>query len=121
MSQFKTALPMLGMIASIMLAAIIALASILPSAATTPMAGNDKLYHVLAYMALAGALLVWLGPQALLRAFILAFAYGALMELAQWLAPTGREASGLDMVANALGAGFGIMAGRFSLRLIDRL
>lgn len=92
-------------LAAIALMLVIAVLSLLPVADLPPVGGSDKLKHFIAYAALGGAITVWAGPGRALRAFLIAVSYGALIEIAQVLAPTGREFSLLDEGANALGAG----------------
>lgn len=79
--------------------------SLLPVADLPPVEGSDKLKHFIAYAALGAAMTVWAGPGRALRAFLITVGYGALIEIAQALAPTGREFSLLDEGANTLGAG----------------
>ena len=88
----------------------IAVLSLLPPADLPPVEGSDKLKHFLAYGSLGGAMAIAAGPGKALRTFLITIGYGALMEVAQALAPTGREFSILDEVANALGAGLGTAA-----------
>ena len=85
----------------------IAVLSLLPSGDLPPVDGSDKLKHFIAYGSLGGAMAIAAGPGRALRAFLITIGYGALMEVAQALAPTGREFSILDEVANMLGAGLG--------------
>ena len=97
-------------ILAIALMIAIAVLSLLPPADLPPVEGSDKLKHFLAYGSLGGAMAIAAGPGKALRAFLITIGYGALMEVAQALAPTGREFSILDEVANALGAGLGTAA-----------
>ena len=85
----------------------IAILSLLPSGDLPPVDGSDKLKHFIAYGSLGGAMAIAAGPGRALRTFLITVGYGALMEVAQALAPTGREFSLLDEVANMLGAGLG--------------
>ena len=94
-------------ICTICLMIAIAILSILPSGDLPPVEGSDKLKHFIAYGSLGGAMAIAAGPGRALRAFLITIGYGALMEVAQSLAPTGREFSVLDEVANMLGAGLG--------------
>ena len=94
-------------ISAIGLMIAIAVLSLLPSGDLPPVDGSDKLKHFIAYGSLGGAMAIAAGPGRALRAFLITIGYGALMEVAQALAPTGREFSILDEVANMLGAGLG--------------
>ncbi|WP_272986846.1 MULTISPECIES: VanZ family protein [Hyphomonas] len=94
-------------LATIALLIAIAVLSLLPSGDLPPVEGSDKVKHFLAYGSLGGAMAMAFGPGRALRAFLITIGYGALMEIAQALAPTGREFSVLDEVANILGAGVG--------------
>lgn len=85
----------------------IAVLSLLPPGDLPPVEGSDKLKHFIAYGSLGAAMAIAAGPGRALRAFLITIGYGALMEVAQALAPTGREFSLLDEVANMLGAGAG--------------
>jgi VanZ family protein len=95
-----------GMTAVCLMIAI-AFLSVMPPGDLPPVEGSDKLKHFIAYGSLGGAVAIAAGPGRALRAFLIAIGYGALMEVAQALAPTGREFSILDEVANILGAGLG--------------
>ncbi|WP_321488596.1 hypothetical protein [uncultured Hyphomonas sp.] len=94
-------------IAAICLMIAIGVLSLLPSNDLPPVEGPDKLKHFIAYGSLGGAMAIAAGPGRALRAFLMTIGYGALMEVAQALAPTGRDFSILDEVANILGAGLG--------------
>ena len=65
--------------------------------------------HFVAYSALAVTTAIAFGYKRLLIAFALCVGFGALIEIAQILLPTGREGSVLDALANTLGTLFGIM------------
>ena len=88
----------------IVIALVIGILSLIPSADLPPVAGSDKVKHAIAYMALAAPLAVWLGPRRWMTAMIVAILYGVSIEIAQYLAPTGRSGSYLDAAANAIGA-----------------
>ena len=92
-------------LAAIALMVAIGVLSLLPVADLPPVEGSDKLKHFIAYLALGLAMTVRAGPGHALRAFLVTVGYGALIEIAQALAPTGREFSLLDEGANMLGAG----------------
>ena len=89
---------------------LIALLSLLPPGDLPPVEGSDKLKHFIAYAALGAAMTIWTGPGRTIRALVLTAAYGAGIEIAQMLTPTGREASLLDEGANILGAGLGALS-----------
>ncbi len=68
----------------------------------------DKVYHLFAYAWLALLpFAVFQVPRAALCAALAMFGLGVVLELLQSLIP-GRFASGMDMLANALGVGLGI-------------
>ena len=120
MMQTRPTLRRLAMLATLTIAVAIAVLSLMPSGTATPVPGNDKMHHFIAYAALALPMTLWLGRQAVWRVFAITLAYGAVMEFAQWLAPTGREASLLDIFADAIGAGFGTGLGVAVIRLMSR-
>ena len=97
-------------ITALLLVVAITVLSLLPPADMPPVEGSDKLKHFLAYASLGAAMAIAAGPGRALRAFLLTIGYGALMEVAQGLAPTGRDVSLLDEAANILGAGLGTLA-----------
>lgn len=105
---FKSpALRRLAGIAAVGLMIAIAVLSLLPPDNLQPVDNSDKLNHFIAYGCLGLAMAIAAGPGRALRAFLITIVYGALMEVAQALAPTGREFSLLDEVANILGASLG--------------
>lgn len=89
---------------------LIAILSLIPSADLPPVEGSDKLKHFIAYATLAMPMTVWTGPGRTLQALLLTAGFGLAVEVAQLLAPTGREFSLLDEAANMLGAGLGTLA-----------
>ena len=97
-----------------LVAAAVVVLSLLPRPiAVGEFEGSDKAGHFLAYLALG--LLLGLGWQLtrtrpLIRAFLSLLLLGALIELAQGLLPIARTCSALDLLADALGAGPGLMA-----------
>jgi VanZ family protein len=90
--------------------------------------GYDKLQHLLAYMALAGAVGLWVSPERWRRRQMLvmglvaavASAYGVTDELHQYFVP-GRNCNVWDWIADTAGsiigaaimAGMAVLAGRF--------
>ncbi|MEE9380904.1 MAG: VanZ family protein [Hyphomonadaceae bacterium] len=101
---------------ALLIAAAIAVLSLMPGGSAPPVPGSDKVKHFIAYAVLAAPLAFSFGSRAKWRAFALALAYGVFMEFAQWAAPTGREASVLDAIADALGAGLGVGIGLVALK-----
>lgn len=84
--------------------------SLLPSDAVPRVAVWDKLQHLAAYAALAFVFAGALGRgrwKSVLAGLAL---LGAALEIAQGASGAGRQASGLDAVANLLGAGVGLAA-----------
>ena len=93
--------------AALLLMVAIAILSLLPSADLPSVETSDKTKHFIAYAALAVPMAIRLGPGRALRALVLTAAFGALMEVGQLLAPTGRDFSVFDELANVLGATLG--------------
>ena len=100
-----------GALAALMALAIL-IVCLMPGSDLPKVRLTDKIQHFIAYAALSVPLCVALGPRRIAFAFCLAAAYGGFVELAQALVPTGRSASWLDGLANAIGAalGCGVMA-----------
>ena len=96
-------------LAAIALMLVIVALSLMPQADLPPVEGSDKLKHFIAYAALSVPVTIWAGPGRSLRALLLTAGFGALVEVAQLLAPTGREFSLLDGGANLIGAGLGTL------------
>ncbi|WP_224333932.1 VanZ family protein [Haloprofundus halobius] len=85
--------------------------------------GADKWLHAVAYAAVAGALAHALDPKlerAALGGFFGAFAYGFVVELAQWVAPT-RQFDLFDAAANGVGAALGVGLWLVALAAVRRL
>lgn len=93
--------------AALLLMVAIATLSLLPPAELPDIETSDKVKHFLAYTALAVPVAIRLGRGRALMALVLTAAFGALMEVGQLLAPTGRDFSVFDELANALGATLG--------------
>lgn len=93
----------------LMIAAAIAAGSLLPSRNLPDLGMSDKLEHALSYALLA----FWFGSilrrRALLIAFLALLAFGATMELLQGWMSLGRTADHRDMLANTIGATFGLL------------
>lgn len=92
---------------ALLVAAAIAVLSLLPGEDLPEVQVSDKILHVIAYAALSAGVCFWLGRQRLLAGILLATFYGATLEFAQALAGTGRTPSLLDGGANLLGACLG--------------
>ncbi|MFN3314417.1 MAG: VanZ family protein, partial [Hyphomonas sp.] len=95
---------------------LIAWLSLIPADGVPAPEVSDKLRHFAAYAALAAPLAVAMGTKRWLLAALLAAMYGAGMEVAQALAPTGREGSVADAAANLGGALMGAAAARLIWR-----
>ncbi len=101
--------PILRLAAAVLagvLMVIIAYYSLIPAGDVPDLTMWDKVRHFSAYAALAVAVATWLWPHRI-AAWAAVTAVGALMEVAQALAGTGREASIADAFANGLGAAVG--------------
>lgn len=94
-------------ITSLLVAVAIAILSLVPGRTLPDVHLSDKAEHAIAYMVLSGLICLWLGRERIIRGTILAVGYGAVLEIAQALAGTGRTPSLLDGAANLLGACIG--------------
>jgi VanZ family protein len=91
-------------------------ASAIPDIKDLPGGVSDKTGHLWAYAALgaallralAGGLLMPATPARSTAAVVAATSYGIALELYQWFVP-GRSADRLDVVADAIGAVFGVV------------
>lgn len=90
-----------------LLALLIAYFSLVPPGETPAPQISDKIRHFGAYAMLAIPTAMWLAPRRIAPAVIVA-AWGIVMEIAQGLAGTGREASIGDALANTAGASAGV-------------
>jgi VanZ family protein len=89
--------------------------------------GFDKLQHLLAYLALAVSITLWVSPEQRryhsLRSFLLIVVasslYGAIDELHQFYVP-GRDCNVWDWIADTLGALLGAAAALLADRLVLR-
>lgn len=104
----------LAMVASLLVAAVIAYLSLMPVDEGPAPVFTDKINHFLAYAGLAAPLTLALHPRRWMNAVIVATVYGIGLEFAQAMGDAGREGSVLDAVANFLGALFGAALIRFS-------
>jgi VanZ family protein len=91
-------------LAGLAVAVAIAVLSVLPGDELPDVNLSDKAEHAIAYAVLAMTISLWLGRRRLLVAVFLAVGYGALLELVQAVAGTGRTPSLLDEGANLAGA-----------------
>ncbi|HAY08260.1 MAG TPA: VanZ family protein [Hyphomonas sp.] len=90
-----------------LLAVLIAYFSLVPPGETPAPQISDKIRHFGAYVMLAIPAAMWLAPRRIAPAVIVA-AWGIVLEIAQGLAGTGREASIGDALANTAGACAGV-------------
>jgi VanZ family protein len=116
----------LWLFAGLLLAAGIAVLSLMPSTQLPEVRLSDKVQHVLAYVALG----FWFGSVVVRRDMIWValslLAFGAAIELAQGWMSLGRQADFYDLWSNALGIGIGLLLaitpmGRFAPWLEARL
>lgn len=89
------------------LAGSIAFFSLLPAGVAVSTGWSDKVEHALAYAILAVCTRLGWRDWSALRVFGFCTVYGALIELGQLFSP-GRHADGWDLLADAIGAGFGL-------------
>jgi VanZ family protein len=89
---------------AIVVALTISILSLLPISGEASIAHADKIQHLLAYGSLALFITLGWPKLRLMGVFLIATAIGLGVEVAQALAPTGRTMSGLDMLANMVGA-----------------
>ena len=94
-------------VAALLVAAAIAVLSVLPGEDLPEVHLSDKILHVIAYAALSACICFWLGRQRLIAGILMTVSYGVILEIAQALAGTGRTPSLLDGGANLLGACLG--------------
>jgi VanZ family protein len=94
-------------LAGLLVAAAIAILSVLPGEDLPEVHLRDKVEHAIAYAALSACICFWLGRRRIVAGVLVAVGFGALLEVAQALAGTGRTASFLDEGANLIGACLG--------------
>ncbi|ODT85161.1 hypothetical protein [Phenylobacterium sp. SCN 70-31] len=82
---------------------------LLPSPDLPDAPGGDRLHHVVAWFILTVTGYA-LAPDRRLAIPAFALAFGAFVEVAQGLAPTGRHADLPDFAADAIGVGLGVLA-----------
>lgn len=117
-------LPRLALAGTIAAILVITLLSLLPGSDVPGVHWSDKISHLVAYTALAGAAIVARRSLGAWQVILLVVAYGLVIEVAQGLMPYGREASFLDAIANTAGALVGAAAGLaierlFALRHVE--
>lgn len=93
--------------ASLLVASVIAILSILPGENLPEVHLSDKVEHAIAYGLLSACICFWLGRRRIVAGVLLTVGFGAVLEIVQALAGTGRTASLLDEVANLVGACLG--------------
>jgi VanZ family protein len=102
---------------ALVLAIIVAIATLTPGERLPSAPGTDKLHHFLGFGALAFPLAL-ARPRAILWIVLLVSAYGALIELVQPY--FGRDRDLADAVANTFGAIVGAISGRvLRLRVLN--
>ncbi|MFT5776328.1 VanZ family protein [Hyphomonas sp.] len=94
-------------LASLLVAAAIAILSILPGEDLPEVHLSDKVEHAIAYAALSACICFWLGRRRIIAGVLVTVGFGAVLEIVQALAGTGRTASLLDEGANLVGACLG--------------
>jgi VanZ family protein len=94
-------------LASLLVAGAIAILSILPGENLPDVHLSDKVEHAIAYAVLSACICFWLGRRRIIAGVLVTVGFGALLEIAQALAGTGRTASLLDEGANLVGACLG--------------
>lgn len=94
-------------VAALLVAAAIAVLSVLPGEDLPEVHLSDKVEHAIAYATLSACLCFWLGRRRIIAGILIAVGYGAMLEVAQALARTGRTPSILDGGANLIGACLG--------------
>jgi VanZ family protein len=107
-------------IAALLTALAITWLSLIPAEDVPAGPVSDKIRHFVAYAALSLPLTLWMGARRWLAAAVIAATFGAGIEVAQALAPTGREGSLGDALANAAGALTGALNGALAVHLIWR-
>tara|TARA_R110000824_G_scaffold67860_2_gene175771 strand:- start:121 stop:498 length:378 start_codon:yes stop_codon:yes gene_type:complete len=94
-------------LASLLVAAAIAILSVLPGEDLPEVHLSDKVEHAIAYAVLSACTCFWLGRRRIIAGIMVTVGFGALLEIVQALAGTGRTASLLDAGANLVGACLG--------------
>lgn len=97
-----------ALVIGVLLALVIGYFSLVPPGEAPAPQISDKIRHFAAYATLAIPVAMWFGPGRM-AAWAVTTLYGGGLEIAQALAGTGREGSLADALANALGAGTGVL------------
>ena len=93
-----------GLVLAAGCALAIAWLSLGPSSGGASAPGVDKIGHFVAYFVLTSLLLMAFRRPYWAIAVLASLVFGGLMEIGQFVLPYGREASWLDMAANAAGS-----------------
>ena len=107
----------LGLVASALIAVLIAVLTLMPAEGLPPAPGNDKLHHFTAFAALVLPV-VATRPRAVLWIVPAAVLFGGAIELIQ--PHVGRHGEWADQLANTLGALTGAALGRAAHALLPR-
>ncbi len=103
-------------------AAILLVLCVVPQQQLPDAPAGDRVHHLVAWFVLTLTGYV-LAPKRRIAIPAFALAYGALIEVAQRLAPTGRHGEWQDFVADALGVGLAVavfpLVRRVSARIIE--
>lgn len=108
----------IALIATTLFAMIIAYTTLTPMVIAQGLPGSDKMYHVLAFVALTLPCAA-LYPRTLILVFPGAIAFGGLIEIVQPY--VGRERELADFYADACGAVIGVAAGLCIRGLLTKL
>jgi len=100
-------------------ATILFVMCILPSRDLPDPGTGDKFEHLAAWFILTMTGYI-LAPRRLLAIPAFALAYGAFIEVAQFLAPTGRHGDVTDLVADSVGVGIAVVLFLAARRLAPR-
>ena len=98
----------LALIVTLLLAAAMAVATLMPLPAGTGLPGSDKTHHILGF-ALLALPMASVRPRAMLWLAPLLAAYGGAIEIVQPFVGRGRELA--DWLADLAGVGLGTLAG----------
>lgn len=106
---------------ALVIAALVAFALAIMPTMPGPESMNDKVNHALAFFVLAGLAHAGWPKAGPLRVFLLLTAFGALIEVAQYVMAAGRAAELLDLVADMVGILAGLVVARLVLRFAPEL
>jgi VanZ family protein len=99
----------------VVLVVIVLVLSVLPNNALPTQGFNDKINHMLAYVAMTGWFCGLVLRARWWRVAVALSLVGIAVEIAQSLMPFGREGDAVDLIANTLGIGIGWLLARFGL------